>query len=73
MSENNAAKELNHVLQNKGEEIPELRTIITISVNRENQLVVAAPLERPELCLQALADAIKVVADAIAENKKVIL
>lgn len=51
------------------DELPELRTIITISVDREHQLVVQAPLDRPELCLQALADAIKVVADDIAKKK----
>jgi hypothetical protein len=51
------------------QEVPELRTIITISVNRDNQLVVAAPFDKPALCLNALADAIRIIADKVSEPK----
>lgn len=72
-NENKTAKELNDILQNKGEEIPELRTIITISVNRDNQLVVAAPMNNPKLCLHAYADALKVLADLMGEKPRVVV
>ena len=46
-------------------DVPTLRTIITISVNEQNQLVVNAPLSNKKLCMHALADALKTVADHI--------
>ena len=54
----------NEILSPSDMSKPELRTIITISVNREGQLVVAAPMTNKKLCMHALADALKVVADA---------
>lgn len=51
------------VIVNPNHKVPELRTVITISVNEANQLVVQAPFTNKKLCMHALADALKTVAD----------